>query len=299
MASNGTYGTRIPVSISEDDIDIYYSYRPTRNTDDGSNTVFHKLSSNILTQSHIENEEGKTDTILEGMYNLKLPVEYFNKKGFYTVYIKPKEIEVNIADVSTLSAYPDINGIVINTENLDNSLKSKFLVNNSLVGYRVIYFNGNSRQDYYRVVTSNNKCEPVIQSVNGNNSKLTHYRYNESSNLVFITVTPSSAPSFKANAAPFIGTTAQRVAFVNTKFEPIMLELEMVDHDADTISTMLEGNQLRDLDNGIVTTFNENDEIYAQHEHYSLKDDYTGKPVYEVKRNKKDNIDFSQSIEDK
>ena len=30
----------------------------------------------------------------------------------------------------------------------------------------------------------------------------------------------------------------------------------MVDHDADTISTMLEGNQLRDLDNGIVTTFN-------------------------------------------
>ena len=62
---------------------------------------------------------------------------------------------------------------------------------------------------------------------------------------------------------------------------------------------MLEGSQLRDLDNGLVTTYNNNDEIYAQHEHYTLKSQYTGDPVFEVKRNKQNNIDFSQTVNDK
>ena len=37
---------------------------------------------------------------LDGLYNLNLPLNKFNKKGFYTVYIKPKEIPVVIKDVS-------------------------------------------------------------------------------------------------------------------------------------------------------------------------------------------------------
>ena len=73
----------------------------------------------------------------------------------------------------------------------------------------------------------------------------------------------------------------------------------MVTHDADTISYMLENSQLRDLDNGLVTTFNDNNEIYNQKEHYTLKDQYTGKALFEVGRNKGNNIDFSQSLEDK
>ena len=78
-----------------------------------------------------------------------------------------------------------------------------------------------------------------------------------------------------------------------------MIEIEMVDHDIDTVSTMLEGSQLRDIDNGLVTTFNSNNEIYAQHEHYTLKDEFTNKPVFEVKKNKENSIDFSQTIQDK
>lgn len=299
MASNGTYGTRIPVSVSEGDVEIYYSYRKTRNDDSEESLKFHKLSASILSQSRIDSEDNKTDNILEGLYNLKLPVEYFNKKGFYTVYIKPREIELDILDVSALSAYPDVKGIIIDTNQLSNDIKETFKVNNALVGYRVIYYQGKERQNYYRLITSSNKCEPVIQTVSGENQKLTRYRYNENSSLVFLTLTPSNSPTFKANAAPFIGTTAQHIALVNTKFEPIMIEIEMVDHDADTISTMLEGNQVRDLDRGLITTFNEDNEIYAQHEHYSLKSEYTGEPVYEVKKNKQDNIDFTQSIDDK
>ena len=78
-----------------------------------------------------------------------------------------------------------------------------------------------------------------------------------------------------------------------------MIELEMVEHDIETVSTMLEGSQLRNMDNGLITTFNDKDEIYSQSEVYSLKDEYTKKPMYEVRKNKKNNIDFSQNIKDK
>ena len=86
---------------------------------------------------------------------------------------------------------------------------------------------------------------------------------------------------------------------VNTLFEPIQIDIEMTTHDADTISYMLENSQLRDLDNGLVTTFNDENEIYHQSEHFTLKDQYTGAPVYEVKENKTNSIDFSQTINDK
>ena len=118
-----------------------------------------------------------------------------------------------------------------------------------------------------------------------------------SSSLIFVTLSPSSAPTFKDNALPYIGKPTQKILLVNTFFEPIQIDIEMTTHNADTISFMLENSQLRDLDNGLVTTFNDKNEIYHQSEHYTLKDQYTGEPVYEVKENKKDNIDFSQTLD--
>jgi hypothetical protein len=107
------------------------------------------------------------------------------------------------------------------------------------------------------------------------------------------------ATSYKPNALPYIGTASQKIAIVNTKFEPVMIEVEMVEHDIETVSNMLEGSQLRNMDNGLITTFNDKGEIYSQSEVYSLKDEYTKKPMYEVKKNKKNGIDFSQTINDK
>jgi hypothetical protein len=168
------------------------------------------------------------------------------------------------------------------------------------VGYRIIYLDENgNRQDYYRIITSNNKCEPVVSAPNSSSDKSYTYRYEDSSSLIFVTVSPSSAPTFKDNALPYIGKPTQKILLVNTFFEPIQLDIEMTTHDADTISYMLENSQLRDLDNGLVTTFNNENEIYHQAEHFTLKDQYTGKPVYEVKENKKNSIDFSQTITDK
>ena len=299
--AQGVYGTTIPSRITSNDVDIFYAYHETRNSDSVEHSVFTKLPSSILTDVIYDGETGATDNVLEGLYNLKLPLQYFNRKGFYTVYIKPKEIPAIIADVSTLTSFPNVRGIILDSQTTDDdTLRNKILTNNALVGYRIIYISDEGdRTDYFRLITSNNKCEPIIQTSNDSSNKSYTYRYNESSTLSFLTLTPSSAPSFKANAAPFIGKPTQRIILVNTLFEPIMLDIEMTEHDLDTMSNMLEGSQLRDLDNGLVTTFDENNQIYHQSEHYTVKDAATGKPVYEIKKNRNTAIDFSQTLEDK
>ena len=298
MSTSGVYGTNIGANINPSDIEIYYSYTQSRDYDDVSNAQFKKLDSGLLSKPTVEGES--SNVIIEGLYNLRLPLEYFNQKGFYTIYIKPKEYQATISDVGVLSSYPDVKGIILDISTLDSDLSPLLTENNGLVGYRIIYYKNNGeRESYYRIVTSNNKCEPVIQNISDVNQKAVRYRYNDNSTLSFITVTPSVSTTFKPNSTPYIGSSTQKIGIINTKFEPVMIEIEMVDHDIDTISTMLEGSQLRDLDNGLVTTFNSDNEIYSQHEHYTLKDEYTGKPVYEKKKNKENSIDFSQTLDDK
>ena len=304
--SIGVYGTNIPIHIDREKlsslVDISYCYNESRAYDSLSSSKFKSLPSSVLANCTREVESGSNlDKIVDGMYTLQLPLSDFNKKGFYTVYIKPKEYAINITDVGCLSAYSDVRGIILDTSVIsDRIIQNMARTNNGLVGFRIVFLDENGvREDYYRIVTSNNKCEPVIQAPNSSSDKTYTYRYDDSSSLTFLTVSPSSAPTFKSNATPYIGKPTQRILLVNTLFEPIQLDIEMVTHDADTISNMLEGSQLRDLDNGLVTTYNEKNEIYAQSEHYTLKENASGNPVYEVKKNKTDSIDFSQTIDDK
>lgn len=302
----GAYGISIPVNINDGDIDsmvdISYCYHENRSYDSLASTQFRQLGNGILRRSRRNMDGGDEtyqDDVVEGMYTLQLPLSQFNRKGFYSVYIKPKEIPVTIVDVGVLTAYPNVRGIVIDTETILNEVtKRKAQTNNDLSGYRIIFLDDNGgRQDYYRIVTSNNKCEPVVQAPNSSSDKSYTYRYEDASTLTFLTVSPSSAPTFKSNATPYIGKATQKILLVNTLFEPIMLDIEMTTHDADTISYMLEGNQLRDLDNGLITTFNENNEIYVQHEQATYKDQTTGAPVYEVRENRTDSIDYSQTLD--
>ena len=301
MGALGAYGLSIPINIKDSEIndlvDISFCYHETRSYDSITNAAFKTLPSGVLTRA--KREDG-TD-VVEGMYNLQLPLSEFNKKGFYTVYIKPREIRASITDIGTLTAFPDVRGIVLDTTKINNDyLSKKAQKNNELSGYRIIFLDDNGcRQDYYRIVTSNNKCEPVVTMPATSSDKTYTYRYEDSSTLTFVTVSPSAAAMFKDNQSPYIGKVGQNILLVNTLFEPIQLDIEMVTHDADTISNMLEGSQLRDLDNGLITTFNENDEIYHQKEVYTLKDQYTGKPVFEVAKEKTNGVDFSQSLDDK
>lgn len=304
--SIGVYGTNIPIHIDSEKlsslVDISYCYNESMAYDSLSSSKFKSLPSSVLANCTRDVEsDSNLDEIVDGMYTLQLPLSDFNKKGFYTVYIKPKEYAINITDVGCLSAYSDVRGIILDTSVIrDRIIQNMARTNNGLVGFRIVFLDENGvREDYYRIVTSNNKCEPVIQAPNSSSDKTYTYRYDDSSSLTFLTVSPSSAPTFKSNATPYIGKPTQRILLVNTLFEPIQLDIEMVTHDADTISNMLEGSQLRDLDNGLVTTYNEKNEIYAQSEHYTLKENASGNPVYEVKKNKTDSIDFSQTIDDK
>ena len=298
MANAGTYGTGIPVRVTTDMVDIFYSYSESRDKTNANTTPFKKLDSNILEEAMHESYTGSIDNVLEGMYNLKLPLQYFGQKGFYTIYIKPKEIPAVIADVSTLSSQSTVRGIVLDTGTLSDDVKMLALTNNGLVGFRVIYVNNDGeRMNLYRLVTSNNKCEPVVQTTNNTSTNGYSYRFNEASTLTFLTLTPSTAPSYKANAAPYIGKIGQNIILVNTMFEPIMIDLEITDHDIETVSMMLEGTQVRDLEKGLVTTYDENGSIYHQSEHYTLKEN--GVPVYEVKKNRDNSIDFTQTLEDK
>ena len=297
---NSTYGVvRSSLIDPAQDAQVFYHYRPSRSSQDASFENFKEIKdvSSIFTNSKLETDEN--DKRLPGMYNLNLPVSIFGKKGIYTIYIKPKEFSCTIKDVGSLSAYPDVKGIVIDMDSVEN--RSMFDTD-KLVGYRVEYFDyegsGLKRQEYYRLITSNNMCEPVSQNLTSANTNSNGYRFNGSGSLCFITLTPSTSPSFKSNSKPYIGTPNQKIVITNTKFDPVMIELEMVDHDIETLSVMAEGNMIRNMDKGIVSYYNFNNEIYKQYEFSTIKDNYTKNSVAETKFDRSDNIDNSLDIND-
>lgn len=296
---NNTYGSVRPsiVDISND-VEIFYHYRPTRNSEDETLKDFQKVSdvTSMLSECNYTAEDGEsnTDLRLPGMYNLSLPTSIFGQVGFYTVYIRPKEIQATITDIGVLAAYTDINGIIIDMNNQTD--QSQLFSNDSLNGYRIDYFEDDNgtlkRQDYYRIITGCNRCEPITQNLSSSNSNSNGYRFNSSGSLCFITVTPNSSPSYKASSNPFIGAPNQKIVISNTKFDPIMIEVEICRHDIETLNTAIDGNQIRSLDNQLVTTYNEDGEIYSQKEFISVKDNYTQTDKYEVKKDRSDNIDF-------
>lgn len=295
MAINGTYGTKKPAMITSNDVTIYYHYRPNRNSDSPNFNGYKTLESTILSSAKI----GENGNILPGMYNLKLPLDKFKDPGIYTIYITPIEIQTEILDVSTLAAYPNVRGIVIKTSGT-NVKDSTIFNNGGLVGYRVEYLDeNNNRQEEYRLITSSNRCEPVAQNLNDSTQKGVRYRFNDSSNIIFCTLTPSVAMSFKANATPFIGSVGQTIKLINTKFNPVCIELELTEHDIETVATMLEGDQVRDLDSGIITTFDSNGEIYHQST-YGHATDKNGNGNIDFKFNKKDDVftDAKDKLED-
>ena len=280
---SGIYGTVKPAVIDiETDVDIFYSYRPNRGSDGASNITFTKVSDTKtwLSETYMNNNT----TTIEGLYNLKLPLDIFGFKGIYTIYIKPKEYELEIKAIGTLQDFPDVRGVVFSSKQEDN-FPTHLASTNSLNGYRIRYASGDNC-----IVTSSNPCKKVTGS---NNNVFSFYASN--STLIFCTLTPSSANGFQPSNFPYIGEEGKMVIISNTKFNPIMFEIEMVDHDFETISYMLEGTQVRNLENGTFTTYNNENAIYNQFEAYTVKT-RLGSPLYDIKR-KKDVIDVSQSYD--
>ena len=154
---------------------------------------------------------------------------------------------------------------------------------------------GNKINNLFRIITSNNKAEPVNQNLTNTNQKAIRYRFNDNSNLIFATLTPSSSNSVKPNVTPFIGEPNQDIILTNTFFNPVMLEIEMVEHDIETIAYGIFGGQTKSLEDGIYTIYNFNNEIYKQYNMFEIKEEFSGKPLYEV-REARVNIDFNKEF---
>ena len=224
------------------------------------------------------------------MYTLKLPTAKFGSVGYYTVVIRPKQIRTNISDCGNLTDLPEIKGLVFDTSVIPTTDQNRFS-NGQLVGYRVEYLDDSGAKipNKYRIITSNNFALPIAQP-SGNNSATQSYSYDDNSSLTFCTVTPSSAPFINPNEFPFIGNPGQNVIITNTFFDPVMLDIEMVEHNDETLSYALYSNQTKSLEDGIYTIYNYGDEIYKQYNLFEIKDEFTGKPLYEV-REKRSVID--------
>lgn len=289
---SGMYGTVKPADINiENDVEVFYYYRPSFNTDDSDFKSFIKIDNASTVLSHCSTNNDNKSEVISGLFNLKLPLDKFSKRGIYTIYIRPKEIDTTISNIGVLAAFPDIRGVVFNKEDI-----SVFSSPNSLVGYRIEYLNEDGEKNgNFKIITSSNLSGPIDVVLNNTSDKGVKYHYTNGGTQIFCTVTPSLAPTFKPNDLPLIGNAGQKVKIVNTKFNPVMIELELVEHDEETITYMLEGNQLVDKDKALITTFNKYGEIYHQSEYGVYKDDY-GTPLYEFKKTR-DNIDFNQSLD--
>jgi hypothetical protein len=299
MAS-GTYGIVRPADISPDDVEIFYQYSPSRDSQNG--VLLPLVATEVLIpidnpNKLVNNPSNTSFEIFGGMYTLKLPVEKFGLKGYYTIIIKPIEIRTTIVDVGVLSSYPDIKGLVFDLSSLNPKFLPKF-ENDGLVGYRIEYLdsvNNTKINNFFRVITSNNRTEPVNQNLSNSNQKAIRYRFNDNSTLTFCTVSPASASNVKPNVLPYIGQPNQKVIITNTFFNPVMIEIEMVEHDIETLAFALFGNQSKSLDDGIYTIYNFTNQIYKQYNLYEIKDQFTGKPLFEV-REQRNNIDFSKGF---
>jgi hypothetical protein len=294
----GSYGTIRPSDVSPEDVEIIMNYTPSR--DDTEEFVLTKLDSPTILRPYFANSEtGGTPgvEILGGLYNLTLPAQQFNALGIYTLYLRPAQIRTIITDCGVLSALPNVKGIVIDLANVPSQYLNKF-VPQGLVGFRIEYLNpdGSKIPNFFRVVTSSFYCEPVVTNEVNTTQKAIRYRYVDGdSNLIFLTLSPSSSPTNKPNATPFIGQPDQGIIISNTFFNPVTIEIEMVEYDISSLAIALYGNQTKSIDDGIYTIYDSNDNIYRQYNLYEIRDQFNSL-LYEVRQSRGNDIDFSKNF---
>ena len=296
----GTYGISRPADVSVNDINVYYNYTPNRET--SNNTIYSLNASEILEYCYLPDDEQAefpvgSENLLEGLYNLRLPASIFNQLGIYTIYIKPKITPILVVDCSVLSALPTVKGIVVNVNELPEALRA----NNALQGYRIEYINQDANhtklRNTVRYVVTSNKVVPVSENVGNTSQRAIRYRFDDTGTLMFLQVTPSSSSDVKPNALPFIGNPGQTILISNTFFTPLTIEVELVENTLDTLADIVAGEQIKDVQKGILTHYDKNRVITKQFNLYEIKEDVTDVPLFEVKE-KRTGIDETQNFDD-
>jgi hypothetical protein len=305
----GSYGIVRPADVSPEDVEILYHFTSGRtttapitltrlNAEDVLTPVYH--NANTVDDSNVQGNE-----ILGGLYNLKLTSEKFSELGVYTLHLRPKQIRTSITDCGVLASLPSVRGLVIDLNNVPAAYRNRFTPQ-GLVGYRIEYINTNGTfqkiPNFYRVVTSSFYCQPIVSNLSNSTDKAIRYQYtDQTSNLVFLTITPSSSPSSRPNVVPFIGQPGQNIILTNTFFNPTTLEIEMVEHDASTLAHALYGNQTKAITPGIYTIYdnNNNNAIYKQYNLFEVKDEFN-ETMYEVREEREiidESLDFDNITE--
>lgn len=279
----GNYGIKRLINTPLSDIQVLYSYTGSRDAVPVNNFI-QLNTSDVLSRLNQPNGD-----VMDGYYNLKLAANIFSNTGIYNIIIRPTETIKNITDCGVLAAFPDVKGIVLDDTALGGI--------DSLVGSRIEYYDGNTPTDTFTIITSANRVEPITQNLPSTTQKAVRYRFNNNSNLVFLTVTPSSAPTIKPNSLPFVGQTGQRIKIHKTSFDPILIELDLTEYDINSLAIALYGNQSKGIQDGIYTIYNFNNEIYKQYNLYEIQDQFSGEPLYEIREQRTtidENKDFEQ-----
>ncbi len=147
---------------------------------------------------------------------------------------------------------------------------------------------------HYRAIRLN-KSIPVTENIGNTSQTAVRYRFDDSGNLLFLQVTPSSASNTTPNVNPFIGTPNQFILISNTNVKPEIIEIEMVENTLDTIMDVVAGEQIKDVDNGILTNYDANRNITRQFDLFEIKDDFTNTSLFEVKQ-RRTTIDNTQTF---
>jgi len=297
-----SYGIIRPSDVSPADVDIFYHYVSGRTST--APVTLKKLSSQDILTPVYHNADTTDDInapnveILGGLYNLKLTSDDFSELGIYTLHLRPKQIRTTITDCGVLASLPSVRGIIIDLSNVPSEDRNKFTPQ-GLVGYRIEYINSDDNKkipNFYRIVTSSFFCTPIVSNLTSTTQKAIRYQYSDTTtNLMFLTVTPSSAPSSKPNTVPFIGQPSQKIILTNTFFNPTTIEIDMVEHDSSTLALALYGNQTKAMSPGIYTIYDDNNNIYKQYNLYEVKDNFN-ETLYEV-REKRTDIDESLNFD--
>jgi len=295
----GSYGIVRPADVSPDDVEILYHYAADRVAT--TNVTLKKLTSNQVLTPILHTGTTTSDTtavgteILGGLYNLQLSATDFSNLGIYTLYIRPKQIRTSIMDCGVLASLPSVRGVVVDLSNVPSADRNKF-TSQGLVGYRIEYINPSDNKklpNFYKIVTSSFYCTPVTANLNTTTQKSVRYQYSEgATNFMFLTITPSSAPSNKPNTVPFIGSPGQKIILSNTYVNPTTIQIDMVEHDASTLANALYGNQTKAVTPGIYTIYDKDNNIYRQYNLFEIKDDFN-ETLYEVREKR---IDIDETL---
>ena len=281
----GRYGNKALSSVAATDIEIWYTYSPDRET-----APTYQLSS--LPSSYINEffQPQNASEVFTGLYNLTLPAGIFNQVGIYNIIIRPKQIRTTIQDCGTLSAVNE-RGLVLSLngalDNQGNTVDLSSLIS-SLTGYKIEYLNNNNGQqslqrNFFTIITSANAAEVVSSNLSTTTQKATTYRFNDSGQLIFLTVSPSTnINSIGVAGKTFIGEPNQPIILSNTNFDPLCIELELTNYDIDMIGQGIFGTKTLNNDTGRVTYFDEQGNITSQSTVFSIMDEISGRPLWEV-----------------